>query len=208
MDEAGDGNGGGGGTPPPAPPALTLDQVNEIVNRAVASAKRDWQKQAPPPVTPPAPKPEDKPEDKLADKALTRQLDEMRQQFDLLKQENERTKKDAEAKDLDSLVRGEIGKFEFAKPGAAEDLFSVLRSRVKRTEEGIFSDDALSLPEFVKKSYDDRPWLSPAKPVGGSGAQGGSRNKSTMDLEQIKPGMSADQRTAAFEAVRRAMEQK
>ena len=220
RDAATEGGEGGGGstqaTQTQAAASITLDQVNDIVNRALANAKRDWQKtqaqqqqtqaqttsQSTQQTTQSTSGGQD---GSLADKALSRQLDEMRQQMDALKQESERNKLLAEAKDLDSTVRSELSKFEFAKPGAAEDLFSVLRSRIKKTEEGIFSEDGFSLSEYIKKAYDDRPWLAPAKQVGGSGAQGGSRSKGGVDVESIKPGMSADQRTAAWAELARVM---
>ena len=131
---------------------------------------------------------------------LTQQLNQLQKQFDDLKSENERTKTHAEAKELDASLRGELAKHQFATPVASEDLFGILRPRLKRTDWGIFSDDARCLSEFVKKEYEERPWMTPAKH-----AQGGPSRAAMIDLEQIKPGITAEQRAGATEAIRRAL---
>jgi hypothetical protein len=202
----GDPSGGGDPKPEDKPISLTLEQVNEIVNKAVANVKRELLKKDPPPPDPKPGKVDDpKPGDTPADQARKREFDEMKAVIESLKTENEKTKRHAEAKELDSLLSKELGKFEFAAPNANEDLFSILRPKVKRTEEGIFSEDGFSLEEYVKKSYDSRPHLHPAKPVGGSGATAGSRGKSSVDLNDIKPGMTKETRSAAWSDLGRVL---
>lgn len=208
-----DGAGGGGGTPggfdAAAFQAQILEGVNKTLNGFAKTFKADIVKLTTPvtPVVAADPDPAITPDPAAsgvkppADPALAaelrardRQIKELSAQFAAMKLESDATKASAEKKELDATVRTKLNKYKFADDSAAEDAFEIFGSKVKRNDDGAFvGSDGTPLDQFLEEGIRSKPYLLAPKDVTGGGARnGGSVNHGVqMDMESIKPGMSA-----------------
>jgi hypothetical protein len=155
-----------------------------------------------PPVQPPVqPKPAAPDPAQLA---AQRELKDLRERMTALTQEAEKAKLDAAKKELQSNLRSEISKHQFATPKAQNDLFNLLSGSVTRGEDGnYYGPDGVLLEEYVRSEYAERPHWHPTKPVNGSGAgpsqpAGGNQ---VFDMSNIRPGMSKEEKERARQII-------
>lgn len=204
MEGAGDGNGGGGGTPPVFDAgkfkAELLGDVKMLFGEFAAQFK--------PKSDPPPPKKDDPPPPKKDgdhdQAALLARINEL---------EAQRAKDAADAKaareasrDRDRLaqVRTHLSAHQFASDSAAEDALSYFGSKLKfNDQDQLITPDGKPVKEWIAATLqNDRPYLLKPRDVGGAGAAnggGGAAGGRNLDLDDIKPGMSAEA-MMAFEA--------
>ena len=115
-----------------------------------------------------------------------------------LVQENSRSRKMAEEADRNSTIRAELQRLGVAKVDLA---FKAVKDDVQRTEDGRLvgtsENGALSLRDYLTHFVSENPEFLPARNLGGSGVMSGPRGaltaSSSVDLDKIKPGMSAEE---------------
>ena len=108
--------------------------------------------------------------------------------------ENSRTKVAAEEAERGAAIRVElqrlgVGKIDLAFRAVQEDI-------VRREDGKLAARDGSDLQEYLARFAAENPELLPARLAGGSGATGGRRGAPAgggVDLERIRPGMSAEE---------------
>lgn len=140
----------------------------------------------------PDPEPKDPKKDKdagggAAIAALQRQVSELKAQ----KEESDRR---AEEKDRHSAIRSALSGFEWANKNAQNAAFRIFESEIKRNEAGeLVAPDGTAADEWIAKQMEDEhDYLLKPKQVGGVGATNSGRKEKPIDLNDIKPGMSAE----------------
>ncbi len=114
-----------------------------------------------------------------------------------LVQENARSRQLAEEADRSATVRTELQKLGVAKVDLA---FKAVKDDIKRAEDGRLmgtgEQGTVNLREYLTHFVNENPEFLPARNLGGSGVVSGQRISSTatsaVDLDKIKPGMSAE----------------
>jgi hypothetical protein len=138
----------------------------------------------------PNPKPGDP-----ATTALQKQLASLNQKLEASDKARVEAEKKAEEKERHSLIRGELGKFQFSKENGLDAAFRLLAADIKRNESGELvgpNDEPLGDYVSAKMNSDYDNLLAP-KPVGGTGAgPGGKRGQRTYNLEDLKVGMKTE----------------
>lgn len=130
--------------------------------------------------------------------ALEKKVREMEQRDKLRQAEADRRAQEADRKEVEALTRTAIANHKFNSDRGPKDLFSLVKSDIKRGDDGnLYGPDGMTLEEYIAKEYNERPFLHPARPVNGSGA-GPSNNDTTyggkaLDREGIRPGMTAEE---------------
>ena len=173
-------NSGGTGTPPgektvPDVRAAIREALHEFVSMEQAKAE-------------PAYKAE------LAEER--RRREQLEQRLNEVVQENRRNREIAEAAERSSAIRGELQRLGVTKVDLA---FRAVKDDVHRAADGTLigrgSGGDLSLREYLTQFVSDNPELLPARISGGSGVSAPQRpaQASTVDLDRIKPGMSAEE---------------
>jgi hypothetical protein len=114
-----------------------------------------------------------------------------------LEEENRRSRQMAEEADRNSQIRAELQRLGVQKVDLA---FKAVREDVVRTDDGRVVGRAggseMPLGDYLQRFVGDNPELLPPRIAGGSGAQAGAKNVSPspgVDLERIRPGMSAEE---------------
>ena len=114
-----------------------------------------------------------------------------------VEEENRRNRQRAEEADRSSQIRAELQKLGVQKIDLA---FKAVRDDVYRTDDGrlLARDGAgeVALPDYLQRFVSENPELLPARISGGSGAQATVRGASAgagVDLDKIRPGMSAEE---------------
>ena len=219
RDSAGEGNqgGGGDGNQPQYVTAADLAkhqaEITKMLNGVVVKfeklVKSPEQKSQADPEPNPDPNPAPGKKDP-ATLALERQLAKL--QSDLAAEQTARKSSDEKAKSekRDGALRTELLKFVPAdRVDAAMRIFG---PDVKYTEDGLLvgGSEEKPLGEFVSSQMSSPAfeYLLPPKPISGAGAgnhSGGRRGTSTVQLEDIKSGMSAETSKAALEQIRAAL---
>ncbi len=128
-----------------------------------------------------------------------------------LEDENRRNRQLAEEADRSSQIRSELQRLGVQKVDLA---FKAVRDDVVRSEDGRLlgrvGTGEIALPEFLQRFVSENPELLPARIAGGSGAQGTSRSAGTpsgVDLDKIRPGMSADEMERVRQEIARVASQ-
>lgn len=114
-----------------------------------------------------------------------------------LVQENARSRQMAEETDRSAAVRAELQKLGVAKVDLA---FKAVKDDIKRAEDGRLmgtgDQGTVNLREYLTHFVNENPEFLPARNLGGSGVVTGERRPSpaasAVDLDKIKPGMSAE----------------
>lgn len=113
-----------------------------------------------------------------------------------LVEENRKNRAMAEEAERSSAIRAELQRLGVAKIDLA---FKAVKDDLQRTEDGrlIARTDAgeVGAREFLSHFVSENPELLPARISGGSGASGSQRTPvsgSVVDLDKIRPGMSAE----------------
>jgi len=124
---------------------------------------------------------------------------------DLERQKQESDQK-LERSERDQMLTSALSSFTFQDEVAAKSAFTLLRPDVKRLDDGtIIAGDNLPVIDYVKEVLPSRyGFLLRPKAAGGSGANGtpavAGGGKQVM-LEDIKPGMSPEERERAARAI-------
>ncbi len=106
-------------------------------------------------------------------------------------------------------IRAALGEFNFVNKSAGDDAFSLVAGKVEFDQDGKLVADGLPLGDYVKNWVSDKPYLLAPKGTSGAGAGAGTGNggqrAGAFSMEQIKPGMSADDAKSAAAAIRAAL---
>jgi hypothetical protein len=114
-----------------------------------------------------------------------------------LVQENQRARQRAEEVERNSTIRTELQRLGVAKVDIA---FRAVKDDIVRLDDGQLkartAEGEQSLREYLTQFVTENPELLPARIVGGSGAtpspRSGGSGSSAVDLDKIRPGMSAE----------------
>jgi hypothetical protein len=102
--------------------------------------------------------------------------------------------------ELGSAIRAELQKLGVAKLDLA---YKAVKDEVPR--------DGGEMKEFLKKFVGENPELLPARVAGGSGASGGGRGSGAapggVDIDRIRPGMSAEEMDRVRQEIARVASQ-
>lgn len=135
----------------------------------------------------------------------------LEQRLSELEEENRRSRQIAEEADRSSTIRSELQRLGVQKVDLA---FKAVRDDVIRTEDGRLlgriGSTEVALPDFLQRFVSENPELLPARMAGGSGVQGSARNSgvpAVVDLDKIRPGMSADDMERARQEIARIASQ-
>jgi hypothetical protein len=111
--------------------------------------------------------------------------------------ENRRSRAQADEAERSSAIRSELQRLGVAKVDLA---YKAVKEDIMRTEDGRLTvrTDAGELPmrEYLARFVIENPELLPGRIHGGSGANSGHTEPATttgVDLDKIRPGMSADE---------------
>lgn len=112
--------------------------------------------------------------------------------------ENARSRQMAEEAERNSTIRAELQKLGVAKVDVA---FRAVKEDIRRAEDGALvakgEHGVVSLKEYLAQFVNDNPEFLPARNLGGSGITAGSRaavsGSPPVDLDKIKPGMTAEE---------------
>lgn len=113
-------------------------------------------------------------------------------------QESARSRQIAEEADRSVTIRAELQRLGVAKVDLA---FKAVKDDVKRAEDGRLvaagEQGVVNLRDYLTRFVNENPEFLPARNLGGSGVPAGPRSPaqsgSTVDLDKIKPGMSAEE---------------
>jgi hypothetical protein len=124
--------------------------------------------------------------------------EQLERRLNELVEENRRARQAAEEAERNSAVRTELQRLGVAKVDLA---YRAVKDDVFRLEDGRLmgrtdSGDA-SLREYLTRFINDNPEFLPARITGGSGVTGGARpapvrGGESVDIDRIRPGMSAE----------------
>ena len=136
---------------------------------------------------------------------LERDLKKTREDLANERAEREKASKAAEESDRHSLIRNALGGYEFGTEKARDTAFRIFRDEVVRGKDGkLYAPDGETpYGEYIKAQMEkEHEYLLKPKDVGGAGAQnGGSRRNAAFDVDDIKPGMSKEDRERARQAI-------
>src|SRR3984957_17148439 len=124
------------------------------------------------------------------------ELVEERKRRESLEQRVNELVKTAELADRSSTIRAELQKLGVAKVDLA---YRAVKDDVYRSEDGrLMAQGGADIREYLTQFVNENPELLPARLSGGSGASAGQRGSGTggggVDLDMIRPGMSAEER--------------
>ena len=113
-------------------------------------------------------------------------------------EENERSRKHAEEAERSATIRTELQRLGVAKVDLA---FKAVKDEIYRTEDGRLvgrsEQGETSLKDYLGQFVRENPEFLPARIAGGSGVSTGQRTPAvsggSVDLDKIKPGMSAEE---------------
>jgi len=123
-------------------------------------------------------------------------LDELAEE----RRRRESLEKRVEEAERGSAIRAELQKLGVAKIGLA---YKAVKDEVPR--------EGGEMKEFLEKFVGENPELLPARLAGGSGASGGARGSGAavgvVDIETIRPGMSAEEMDRVRQEIARVASQ-
>ena len=138
--------------------------------------------------------------------------EQLERRLNELVEENKRTRKRAEEADRSSAVRAELQRLGVGKIDLA---FKAVQDGIVRAEDGrlVARSEAGDVPvkEYLTAFVNDNPEFLPARIAGGSGmtanlkAPGAGRE--AIDIERIRPGMSAEEMQRVREEIVRVASQ-
>lgn len=210
RDAAAEGGDGGGGFDPVKFRAEIMADVTKNLNGGLSRIERQLAALKPVATPPPGDEgggegggesaPGEKVDPKL--KALERQLAKLNEALANSDKARLETEKAAAEKERLSLIRTELSKHGLADH-AVDDAFRFFRDEVKRNESGelVAGQDETPFADFVKSTVERRAHWLPPKQVGGTGATAGNQGRGAgkgFDVSAIKPGMSAEDKAAAY----------
>ncbi len=134
----------------------------------------------------------------------------LEQRVNELVAENQKARVAAEEAERSSTIRAELQKLGVAK---LELAYRAVKDDVYRSEDGkLMAQGGADVRAYLKSFVDENPELLPARMAGGSGAGGGQRGGSAssgggIDLDMIRPGMSAEERERVRQEIARVASQ-
>jgi hypothetical protein len=137
------------------------------------------------------------------------ELVEERKRRESLEQRVNELVKTAEAADRSSTIRAELQKLGVAKVDLA---YRAVKDDVYRSEDGrLMAQGGADIREYLTQFVNENPELLPARMSGGSGANGGQRGglggSGGVDLDMIRPGMSAEDKERVRQEIARVASQ-
>jgi hypothetical protein len=135
----------------------------------------------------------------------------LEQRVNELVTENQKARTAAEVADRSSTIRAELQKLGVAK---VELAYRAVKDDVYRSEDGrLIAQGGADIREYLTQFVNENPELLPARMSGGSGASGGSRGGDVtgggggIDLNMIRPGMSAEDKDRVRQEIARVASQ-
>ena len=117
----------------------------------------------------------------------------LEQRVNELVTENQKARTAAEEADRSATIRAELQKLGVAK---VELAYRAVKDDVYRAEDGkLMAQGGAEIREYLTQFVNENPELLPARIAGGSGANSGQRGGvggGGIDLDMIRPGMSAE----------------
>jgi hypothetical protein len=115
----------------------------------------------------------------------------------------------AELADRSATIRAELQKLGVAK---VELAYRAVKDDVYRSEDGkLMAQGGAEIREYLTQFVNENPELLPARMSGGSGANAGQRGGGAsgggVDLDMIRPGMSAEERERVRQEIARVASQ-
>lgn len=209
MDAAGDGSGGGGGGGDAFDPAKfkteLMGEVTKMLNGGIGRLEKTIAGLKPPPDPP---KPGDGGDDGQGGgdkgdpkvKGLEKRLADLTAKLEASDKARAETEAKARETARQAAIRSEVAKHSL-NPDAVDDALRFFRDSIRYNDAGelVAGDDEAPLADFVKATVEKKPLWQPPVANGGAGATGGARsNQKPIDLDAIKPGMSAEERARVF----------
>jgi hypothetical protein len=122
--------------------------------------------------------------------------------------ENQKARTQAEAADRSSSIKAELQKLGVAKVDLA---YRAVKDDVYRSEDGrLMGQGGADIREYLTTFVNENPELLPARMAGGSGATAGQRGGDGgggIDLNMIRPGMSAEDKDRVRQEIARVASQ-
>ncbi len=134
----------------------------------------------------------------------------LEQRVNELVTENQKARRAAEEADRSSTIRAELQKLGVAKVDLA---YRAVKDDVYRSEDGsLMAQGGADVREYLTRFVNENPELLPARMSGGSGASSGQRGGGIgmgggIDLEMIRPGMSAEEKDRVRQEIARVASQ-
>jgi hypothetical protein len=133
----------------------------------------------------------------------------LEQRVNELVAENQKARTAAEEADRSSTIRSELQKLGVAKVDLA---YRAVKDDVYRSEDGrLMAQGGADVREYLTQFVNENPELLPARIRGGSGASAGTRGTSGggggIDIDSIRPGMSAEEMDRVRQEIARVASQ-
>ncbi|HVO97426.1 MAG TPA: hypothetical protein VMT15_05135 [Bryobacteraceae bacterium] len=135
----------------------------------------------------------------------------LEQRVNELVAENQKARMAAEEADRSAAIRAELQKLGVAKVDLA---YRAVKDDVYRSEDGkLMARGGAEIREYLAQFVNENPELLPARMSGGSGAGAGQRGGAAgslgggIDLDVIRPGMSAEERDRVRQEIARVASQ-
>jgi hypothetical protein len=136
-----------------------------------------------------------------------RKRETMEKRLNELVEETRRAKARAETMERETLIRTELQRLGVAKVDLA---FKAVKDEILRETDGSLHargpEGPVPVQDFLRKFVDENPELLPARNLGGSGTANsgrGTQSSPGFDLDQIRPGMSAEDMARARKEIAR-----
>jgi hypothetical protein len=141
-----------------------------------------------------------------------RRREQLERRVNELVEENKRSRQAAEEAQRSSAIRGELQRLGVAKIDLA---YKAVQDGILRAEDGRFVAQGESgdtpLRDYLAAFVSENPEFLPARIAGGSGMaatlKAPATGKETIDLDRIRPGMSADEMQRVREEIVRVASQ-
>ena len=120
--------------------------------------------------------------------------------------ENSRARAKAEEAERSSAIRAELQRMGVAKIDLA---YRAVKDDIYRSEDGrLLAQGGSELKDYLAQFVGENPELLPARVSGGSGASGGQRSPERgVEIDKIRPGMSAEELDRVRQEVARVAQQ-
>lgn len=132
----------------------------------------------------------------------------LEQRVNELVMENQKARRAAEEADRSSTIRAELQKLGVAKVDLA---YRAVKDDVYRSEDGsLMAQGGADVREYLTRFVNENPELLPARMSGGSGASSSQRGGGMgggIDLDMIRPGMSAEEKDRVRQEIARVASQ-
>jgi hypothetical protein len=137
-----------------------------------------------------------------------RRRESLEQRVNELVAENDRSRQKAEEAERSTAIRAELQKLGVAK---VELAYRAVKDEIQRGDDGrLTAQDGAELRDYLTRFVGENPELLPARLTGGSGASAAQRTaagQGTVDIDKIRPGMSAEDMERARQEIARVASQ-